>query len=127
MPAGGRLAHQLILEGRVAGFLRGRARECRLPPPRTSTLSEQDQPDLYQNRQLSARQPARSLRPTANTAGRHYVTSDMSRIVTGASLLPARAYPFCNGTASSVRSVRGAQNGVFCDDPRRWLSSATPM
>ena len=33
----------------------------------------------------------------------------------------------CNGTASSVGSVRGAQNGVVCDDPRRWLRSAAPM
>jgi hypothetical protein len=43
--------------------------------------------------------------------------------------VPARhaTPPLCNGTASSVGSVRGAQNGVFCDDPRRWLRSATPM
>lgn len=44
MPAGGRLAHQLILEGRVAGFLRGRARECRLPPPRTAPLASRISP-----------------------------------------------------------------------------------
>jgi integrase/recombinase XerD len=34
--------------------------------------------------------------------------------VTGRSRKAAREPPFCTGTAPSVRSVRGAQNGIFC-------------
>jgi len=62
----GRLAHQLILEGRVAGFLRGRAQECGLPLPRAAPPANKISPTGIRTGKSVPDSPLDPFTPAAN-------------------------------------------------------------
>ena len=62
----GRLAHQLILEGRVAGFLRGRAQECGLPLPRAAPPANKISPTGIRTGKSVPDSPPDPFTPAAN-------------------------------------------------------------